>query len=322
MKIVNIILSITLVIGIVSASFASYSTENFSLDDPYSSEFVVAKSDTIPLEDRYDDYITDPNTNPFDLDDPDIIEKSIEYDPESGDYIITEKIGEEYYRMPSYMSFDEYMEHRAKEQEREYFNKLSGVSSGDSESGLLDPIQKFDLKNDLIDRLFGGTAVDIKTQGNIDLTFGVDYQKILNPILTERQQRQGGFDFDMNIQMNVVGKIGEKLNLATSYNTQATFDFENQMKLDYNSDQFSEDEIIKKIEAGNVSLPLRSSLIQGSQSLFGLKTELQFGRFWVTALASQQKSRREELTIQGGSQLQNFEVFADEYDEFRQRITK
>jgi cell surface protein SprA len=215
------------------------------------------------------------------------------------------------------MTFAEYMEYQAQRQEREYFNSLSGLGDAGSTTGRVDPIVKVDVKNQLIDRLFGGTEVDIRPQGNIDLTFGAEFSNVQNPSFTQRQQRQGGFDFDMAIQMNVQGSIGEKLKLATNYNTQATFDFDNTMKLDYNTDAFGEDDIIKKIEAGNVSLPLRGTLIQGSQSLFGLKTELQFGRLRLTAVASQQKSQREEISLQGGSQIQTFEVFADEYDENR-----
>jgi cell surface protein SprA len=114
--------------------------------------------------------------------------------------------------------------------------------------------------------------------------------------------------------MNVVGSIGDKLKLGTNFNTLANFDFQNQLKLGHTG---SEDDILQKIEAGNVSLPLRSTLIQGSQSLFGLKTELRFGRLNVTALASQQKSRRQNLQIQGGTQLQTFDVTVDNYDENR-----
>jgi cell surface protein SprA len=289
------------------------------LDDPYAPKYVEVPADTIPeIQDRDGDYITTPpSDNPFDLQDPSAIEQTIEYDPITDQYIITEKIGEEFYRPSSFMSFEEYLEYNQKKQERDYFNQLAGVSTGDDNTSALDPIAKFDVENSVIDRLFGGTTVDIRPQGSIDLTFGVDFQNVENPILTERQRRQGGFDFDMNIQMNVTGKIGEKLNLTTNYNTNATFNFDNQIKLDYNSDLFSEDEIIKKIEAGNVSLPLRGSLIQGAQSLFGLKTEMQFGHLRLTAIASQQQSQRENLQIQGGSQLQEFEVKADEYDENR-----
>ena len=289
----------------------------YNLADPYAPEVVV--QDTFPIQDRQDDFINNPTQNPFDLNDPGIIDQTIEYDPTSNTYIISERIGEEYYRASTFMTFEEFLEYQAEKQEQEYFDRLLGVSTGDddSASGKIDPIAQFDIENSLIDRLFGGTEVDIRPQGNIDLTFGVDFQNVENPALLERQRRHGGFDFDMAIQMDVQGSIGEKLNLSFNYNTQATFDFENPMKLDYNSDNFSEDDIIKKIEAGNVSLPLRGSLIQGSQSLFGIKTELQFGRLRVTGIASQQKSEREELTIQGGSQFQEFEVRADEYDENR-----
>lgn len=269
-----------------------------------------------PISERTGDYINNPNNNPFNLKDPSVIEKKVEYDPVTGMYIITEKVGNTYYRPPTYMTYEEYLAWSEKNQRNSYFQQLSKNNSGNSN----DPLSKYDLKNSIANRsIFGAneqgeTLIDIQPNGNIDLTFGGDFQKVDNPILTERQRRQGGFDFDMAIQMNVVGTIGSKMKLQTNYNTQATFDFENQMKLEYTGD---EDQIIQKIEAGNVSLPLRSSLIQGSQSLFGVKTEMQFGRLRVTSVLSQSKSRRKNLQIQGGAQQQKFEVSADQYDENR-----
>ena len=320
MKNVNLLLSILFVFGCMSFSLANFGGGS-NLENPYSPEFVVnsISTDTLPpIEERYDDFINNSNSNPFDLKDPSIVEKNVEYDPASGMYVVTEKIGDDYFRTPTYMTFQEYMDWRAKEQERQQFRALSGLSDANTSiNGIVDPLEKMDLENDLINRLFGGTDVLIEPQGNIDLTFGVDFQNVENPILTTRQQRQGGFDFDMNIQLNVAGSIGEKLKLSTNYNTQATFDFDNQLKLEYDSDAFSEDDIIKKIEAGNVSLPLRSNLIQGAQSLFGLKLETQWGKLRLTGIASQQKSKRDEIEIQGGSQIQEFEVTADEYDENR-----
>ncbi|HFC00829.1 MAG TPA: cell surface protein SprA, partial [Phaeodactylibacter sp.] len=316
MKNVNLFFSFLLALGCYSISLANFGG-SANLDNPFIPEIIIS-NDTIPLQERFGDFVNEPNTNPFDLNDPSVVEQNVEYDPETGMYIITEKIGDDYFRMPTYMTFNEYMDWRAEKEQQEYFRQLSGISSQNtSVNGKVDPLAKMDLKNDLINRLFGGTEVNIQPQGNIDLTFGVDFQNIENPILTPRQQKQGGFDFDMNIQLNVQGSIGEKLKLATNYNTQATFDFDNQLKLEYDSDAFGEDDIIKKIEAGNVSLPLRSTLIQGAQSLFGLKTELQFGHLRLTAIASQQKSKREEIEIKGGSQIQEFEVTAEEYDENR-----
>ncbi len=311
----RVILPFSLVIGLFAYALTAWGG-NANLSDPYELGYVTTQDTLPPLKDRYNDFINNAK-NPFDLKDPKVIDQNVEYDPVTGRYIITEKIGDDYFRPPTYMTFEEYMKWRQKQDEDQYFKQLSGVSTGSGVSAL-DPIAKFDVKSSLLDRLFGGTTVDIRPQGNIDLTFGFDYQNVENPILPIRQQRQGPlFDFDMNIQMNVTGKIGEKLNLTTRYNTNATFNFDNQIKLDYNSDLFSEDEILKKIEAGNVSLPLRGTLIQGAQSLFGLKTEMQFGHLRLTSVISQQNSQRENLQIQNGSQVQEFEVRADEYDENR-----
>ena len=279
----------------------------------------VAPDTNPPLQERYDDFLNNSSPNVIDLKDPKVIEQQVEYDPETNMYIITEKIGDDFFRAPTYMTFAEYTKWRDRKQQEEYFDRLQGVTStGDkSSSGIVDPIAKFNIKNSLIDRLFGGTTVDIRPQGNINLTFGYQYQRRQNPILTLRQQGQGNFDFDMDINMSATGKIGEKLNLNFNYNTQATFDFDNQMKLDYDTKGFSEDEIIQGIEAGNVSLPLRSNLIKGAQNLFGIRMDLKFGHLRATLLAAQQRSKQQNLAVQGGSQIQAFEKPIDEYDENR-----
>jgi cell surface protein SprA len=286
-----------------------------SVPDPF--EFIAL--DTIPpLKDRFGNFVDDPVHNPVDLQDPAGVRRNIEYDPVTDSYIFTERIGNESFRMPSYMTFDEYLEWSGKQEQDEYWKQLAGVSSASrSSGGKVDPVSIQDISKDIIDRLFGGTEVDIRPQGNVDLTFGVDFYRQDNPTLLERQRRRGGFDFDMDIQVNVDGKIGEKLNTSFNYNTKSTFDFENKLKLNYDSHQFSNDAIIQKIEAGDVSLPLRGSLIQGSQSLFGIKTELQFGHLRLTAIASQQRSQKNDIVIQGGSVLQEFEVPIDQYVENR-----
>ncbi len=290
----------------------------YNLDDNIIISKTTMTQDTIPVKERYNDFITDDNYNPFDIQSNEI-KQEVEYDPESGNYIIYEKIGDEFFRSPTYMTFEEYVDWRAKKEEREYFGQLAGISTGQkSDSGKVDPLSKIDIEDQLRDKLFGGKGVTIEPQGNIELTLGADYTRREDPSLTLRQQRQGPFpDFKMNIQMNVDGSIGDKLKLGFNYDTQASFDFDRRIKLEYDSELFSEDDIIKKIEAGDVSLPLRSNLIQGAQKLFGLKTELQFGHLRLTALASQQRSEQESLTIEGGSLIQEFEVRPTEYDENR-----
>ncbi len=277
-------LNLTLILCLgVSANFV-FASGGYFVPDPFEA---ITQDSVPPLQERYGNFANDPNDHPFDLHDPALVEREIEYDPETGLYLFSERIGDEYFRMPTYMTFDEYQDWSAQKDQDEYWKQLAGVSSGGlSSGGKVDPVSVVDISKDIIDRLFGGSEVDIRPQGNVDLTFGADFYRQDNPTLLERQRRRGGFDFDMDIQVNVDGKIGEKLNTSFNYNTKSTFDFENKLKLDYNSQQFSNDAILQKIEAGDVSLPLRGSLIQGSQSLFGIKTELQFGHLRLTAIAS------------------------------------
>ncbi len=293
-------------------------------DDPQANlpkdYFVIAPAavDTIPFNQWYYDWLNGSDENRLDLKDPSIIKKEVEYDPEKNRYIITEKMGDEDYRPPTYMTYDEYMKWSEKEAQKEYFKKLSGVGDANvSSSGIVDPVSKFNIEDNLVDRLFGGTKVDIRPQGNIDLTFGWNYSRRKDPGLTIRQQTNSIFDFDMNINMSVQGKIGEKLNLNFNYNSKPTFDFDNQMKIQYDPTQFTEDDIIQNIEAGDVSLPLKGTLIQGAQSLFGIRLDTKWGKLKLSTIIAQQKSDREELVVQGGAQFQEYEVYADEYEENR-----
>jgi cell surface protein SprA len=277
-----------------------------------------SKTDTIPLVDRKGDYITDKTYNPFDLF-PSTIKQKVEYDPVTDQYVIYEKIGDEYYRTPTYMTFDEYLEWSAKEQEKTYFNSLAGIKADKkSESGKLDPMEKIDVSKSLVDRLFGGSEINIKPQGNVDLSVGWLYSRRSDPSLPVRAQRQSQPEIRQPaIRMNVNGAIGKKLNLDFNYDTQANFNFDQLMKIGYGADAFNEDDIIKKIEVGNVNLPLRSNLIKGAQSLFGIKTELQFARLRLTALVSQQRAKQNNLKVQNGNNITEFEIYPDEYDENR-----
>ena len=130
------------------------STHSGGLDDPYRRDIVLAAQDTIPPpQPRYGDYIHDKTQNPFDLKDPNAVEQNVDFDPVTGQYIISEKIGDDYFRPPTYMTFEEYMEYTRKEEERRYFDQLSGVSTGKDGLSSLDPFAKFDVKSSLIDRL-------------------------------------------------------------------------------------------------------------------------------------------------------------------------
>ena len=276
---------------------------------------VVLLVDTPKTKLRYpvpnDEYGTQPNQeSPFNFKDPKNIDTEVVYDPETQRYTMYKKIGGKYYRYPLTFTLDEYIKYSMDKSIAEYWKSKFGAESISSGKAKTDkPL--LTVESESFDRIFGGNAIDIKPQGSAELTFGVNSSRTDNPAISEKQRKISTFQFDQRIQLNVVGSVGEKLKINTSYNTEATFDFENQMKLDYTG---YEDEIIKKIEAGNVSLPLNSSLISGSQSLFGIKTQLQFGRLTATTVFSQQKGKKSEINVQGGAQTQQFDFKADDYE--------
>lgn len=264
-----------------------------------------------PLYDRRSDRFTSPNRNPFDLKDPVNIHDSVEYDPATKQYYIVEKIGNQYYRKPTYLTFDELMQMQARQSEDDYFRKRADALSALNKK-LLRP--KLNVGDNLFNRIFGNGKIDIRPQGNVDITAGYQGQNIQNPTLPESARRTGTFDFNMNANVNVLGNIGDKLKLPISYNTLANFDFENQLKLDYTG---GPDEIIKKIEAGNVSFTTPSTLMTGAQSLFGIKTKLQFGKLSITAVLANQRSQKQNVSSSGGASVTSYQFKADDYEENR-----
>lgn len=243
------------------------------------------------------------------LDNPSNIKTDITYDPKTGNYDVTQKMGDLNYRPDTYIDAEDYQDYMFRKATHDYWrSKIAAEDLNKPRKGI---VPKLQVNSELFDRIFGGNTVDIRPTGTAELIFGLNRNKTLNPAIPQRQQKVTNFDFNMRIQLNLIGKIGDKLKITTSYNTEASFDWENQVKLDYTG---YEDEIIKKIEAGNVSLPLNSSLITGSQSLFGIKTQLQFGRLTATTVFSQQRGKKQEVNIQGGAQTMQFAVNGDNYE--------
>lgn len=277
------------------------------------SDTIPKKSDTLhfPLKDRYSDRITNNNKNPFYLSDTSFLKQHIEYDPKTKQYYIIEKIGNTYYRKPTSLSDKDFLHLKEKNQEQEYFNQRS-----DALFNLNRRYQKPKLQvtDNLFNRMFGSNKVDIKPNGYVDVSLGYQGQRIDNPILPERARHNGGLDFNLNAQLNVNANIGNKLKFPINYNTLANFSFENQIKLEYKGDA---DEIIKSLEAGNISYTSKGSLMPSAQSLFGIKAQLQFGRLFLTGVLANQRAQRQTLTLQGGNARTTFIKNASDYDENR-----
>ncbi len=276
--------------------------------------YVPSRRPNVTPQDRIGNpFGTRPGSSPLLLGQPSSIEMDIQYDDSLQLYNINESIGEIDYRTPSSMSLREYSEWQQREAIRNYWRSKSAGIDGESVVSGRRLVPKIYI-SPIFDRIFGGNFVDIQPNGNIAVKFGARFNRNSNPTIPLRQQRTGDFDFDQNISLNLVGKVGEKMRVNFNWDNNANFDFENNMKLDYTG---FEEEIIRKVEAGNVSLPLNNSLITGAQNLFGIKTQLQFGRLAVTAIASNVRGRNDEIVVQNGAQNKPFEIKADQYDRDR-----
>lgn len=244
------------------------------------------------------------------LDDPNNIVKDVTYDPETKQYILTERVAGKDIKPPVYMTSEEYLNYRGQEDESNYFRqRFQALTMFDQKPKLPEMPRE-----GLFDRLFGSNKISIKPQGNMELMFGYRYQKLKNPQIAERTQKQGHFDFDMNMNVNLIAEVGDKLKLNINNKTNPSFGETNRQKIEFTG---KEDEILKKIELGNTSFQLNSSLISGVKSLYGVKTQLQFGKLWVTGALSQQRSQRKSISIQGGGLMNEFNINADNYDENR-----
>ncbi len=215
---------------------------------------------------------------------------------------------------PLMMTAEEYQQWTMRQSMQKYFRDRNAEAYG---SNGQDKFDFTDMHFDLgpAEKIFGPGGVQIKTQGSAELKMGMNLKKVDNPSLAASRRKTTGFDFDETINLSMSGSVGDKINMKLNYNTDASFDFDSQsMKLKYDG---KEDEIIKLVEAGNVSMPSNNSLIPGVSSLFGLRTDLQFGKLTLQTVVSQKKSSSKSVSSKGGTSTQNFEFSATAYEENR-----
>lgn len=284
---------------------------------------VQLDEDTIPdslLHTRWQIQRTQPYSlsdlyqSPLDLKRPDNLQYQVVYNDTIDRYIIGNRMGSTWLSAPIMLTPKEYLAWTEQQQRNSYFRKQN------DEIFQAKGKEKFDFSDMHFDlgpaeKIFGPGGIRVKTQGSAELKFGINKKNIDNPSLPIRNRKTTMMDFDEKINLNVNGKVGDKVNMNLNYNTDATFDFDAQnMKLKYDG---KEDEIIKLVEAGNVSFPSNSSLIKGASSLFGVRTDMQFGKLKLQMVASQKKSSSKSVSTRGGVQLTPFELNVADYEENR-----
>ncbi len=256
-------------------------------------------------------YLDTLKPSPLYLKTPPNIKKEIIYDPVTNTYKFISKVGNFEYRTPSVLDFKDFQKFEFNQGIKNYWQQRAQSRETAIGKRL---IPKIYIKSKAFQQIFGSNSIDIRPQGTAEISMGVLSNYRDDPTLNVNQLRTTNFDFNEKIQMNVDAKIGDKLSFKANYNTQSSFNFENTLKLRYVG---KKNDIIKSIEAGNVSMPLQSSLITGAQSLFGVKTQLQFGKTKVTAVFSQQQSQTQNITIKNGAQQNTFKMTPLDYQDNR-----
>ncbi len=301
-------------------AYAQYATSKLPPPPPVGDEMPLVVGDTIitpfkvqpTIPQDYQD-IADQEFA-ADLSTPSNITTQAEYDSETGCYIIHTRMGGIDIATPFMLSADEYNNMTLRQSMINYYRQKNAdlaLNKSKSEFNFLD--MNFALGP--LEKVFGPGGVQLKTQGSVQLNIGIKSNKTDNPALSVNSRRKTYFDFDQKIQATIAASVGDRLKFNMSYNTDATFDFDSKnLKLQYEG---KEDDIIKNIEAGNVSMTTGSSLIKGSTALFGIKTKLQFGKLTATALVSQQNSESQSVNTKGGAQTTAFSVACDSYDQNR-----
>ena len=253
----------------------------------------------------------------MDLPNPTSIENMYTYDPITDRFILSRMLGDFNLSYPVILTEEEYRELILKEQMKAYFKEKIDAADGrkeGSEEAQKNLLPTFYVNSGFFETLFGGNTIEIVPQGSVEMDLGILFTKQDNPQFSPRNRSNLSFDFDQRISLSLLGQIGERLQVTANYDTQSTFDFQNLIKLEYTP---TEDDIIQKIEVGNVNMPLNSTLIQGAQSLFGVKTQLQFGKTTITGVFSEQRSETRNVVAEGGATVTPFELFALDYDENR-----
>ena len=281
------------------------------------------EDDTIPdslLNTRWKIQLTQPYSlsdlyqSPLDLQRPDNMKYDVVYNDTLNRFVIGNRMGNTWLSAPIMLTPEEYNSWTEMNERSAFFRKKN------DEIYQAKGKEKFDFSDMHFDlgpaeKIFGPGGIRVRTQGSAELKLGMNKKSIDNPSLPIRNRKTTMMNFDEKINLNVNGKVGDKVNMNLNYNTDATLDYDAQnMKLKYDG---KEDEIIKLVEAGNVSFPSNSSLIKGASSLFGVRTDMQFGKLKLQMVASQKKSASKSVSSRGGVQLTPFEINVADYEENR-----
>ncbi|HNS72660.1 MAG TPA: cell surface protein SprA, partial [bacterium] len=208
--------------------------------------------------------------------------------------------------LPNFLSLQSYAEMRRQAGmenlwQRNALAKL-GETTGGGGSGALRIDIPVEIKSKAFQKIFGSGTVGLDVTGDISIKGGLRHEKHSEVKTALNQSPDTNFKMEQTQRFKVQGHIGDKVTIGVDQDSDRTFDFENSLKLKY---QGYDDEIIQTIEAGNIALSLPGTryVTFGGQSagLFGIKTAMRMGNLSLTAIASQEKGEKKQLSLKGGA---------------------
>ena len=143
----------------------------------------------------------------------------------------------------------------------------------------------------------------LRVSGNVNINGKMVFQEQELVRSTLSQTQNTHLEFDQKQNLNIQGKIGDRITVSMDQDSERDFDWENNIRISYEG---QEDDIVQKIEAGNISLSLPSTkyvTFSGkNQGLFGVKSVSKLGPVDVTAIASIEQTKKEQSEWEGGGQ--------------------
>ena len=213
---------------------------------------------------------------------------------------------------PIPLSFDQYLANMQKHTFRKSLNARIKQYAQTAETSTGGLIGEFVLELPTIampktvQRLLGSKAGRLNLDGTQKITLQVSSTKRKQVPIYETENRST-FDIKMEQETNLrlTGTIGEKISVNLKYNSNQDAELfdPNNVNIKYTGD---EDEVVRSIEAGNISLSLSGSkyisLSTSSQGLFGVTSKFKYGDLDLSVIASKEEGQKNSMSYVGQAQ--------------------
>lgn len=236
------------------------------------------------------------------------IKREVEFESLDSFVVVRQTVLQDDIRPPIILSFEEYRTLLQEQSQENAWHKyvvreLSAQTEGVRGPGGINLDIPVRIKSKAFQKIFGSGTVGLTVTGNININMAIRREDRSEVRTAITRGANTTFKMDQKQRFTVTGKIGDKVTVNVDQDSERAFDFENNVRLVY---QGYDDEILKRLEAGNISLSLPGTkyvTFSGKNSgLFGIKSEMVLGNLNVTTIASQEKGESQRLSLTGGAQ--------------------